>query len=142
MDRRFVDDLRSEAYALSREAVPFLEQQTTAEDRKSVAGLRRTASQTRLTTLLMDAVAWLALLDPQRPDKRAMSLATRVAANEAQNLGDLEPALANLIHRVVNFHRRLENIEMRLDRGSSAYPDDGAAAPVLVSASSPSPTKA
>jgi hypothetical protein len=126
MDPRFIDDLRREAYALSQEAVPFLEKQISARDRKSVAGLRRTAAQTRLTTLLMDAVAWLALLDPKDPQQRSMRLAARVAAGEAPDPAVHEPDLADLTQRVFDFHRRLEHIEARLESGISPPSQEGA----------------
>lgn len=142
MDPRFLDDLRHEAYTLSREAVPFLERQLTADDRKSETGLRRTAAHTRLTTLLMDAVAWLALLDLQNPDNRHVSLATRVAPQEGRGPDDLEPALADLIRRVVIFHRRLEHIEAQLDSGLAADPAFSAATPAVVSPASETPVNA
>ena len=142
MDPRFLDDLRREAYALSEEAVPFLERQLTADDRKTIAGLQRTAAQTRLTTLLMDAVAWLALLTPQRPAQRSMRLATRVGVNEDVLPDDLDPDLADLMRRVVSFHRRLEHIETRLDSGFCADTGNPGVSPALVSSSSDAPRTA
>ena len=122
MDPRFLEDLRQQAADLSEEARPFLQHQLSASDRKTVPGLRRTALQTYLTGLLMDAVAWLNTGDPTRPEQRAFRLKSRVKPGAFQDVAAHDPALGDLNRRVERLYVRLERIERQLDTGRPERP--------------------